>query len=138
MDDALEHTLIREYLCYKVYLDAEDALTLWKKALAQKPSLDNRKLPANATAADRLTYNTRRKEFESIDAKWRKSVDYHLNTAIEKFSGILEFPLGWLRDCYDAQDEDEAIHVGSVRRLVIKKVLALHFIMNALDNDDSS
>jgi len=58
--------------------------------------------------------------------KWKRAVEFHLDNAIEKFLDILKFPSGWLRECYDPMDEDETIHVGAVRRIIIRKVSFLY------------
>lgn len=122
ISEELENTLIREYICYKVYLEAEDALAFWKRTLGQKPQMENYVLPVNATSADRAMFEKKKAEHETLVTKWTRAVDYHLNQAIEKFMDILKFPSGWLRDCYDPSDEDEALHVGAVRRIVMKQV----------------
>lgn len=105
-----------------MYLAAEEALSLWMQVLSQKPAMDMNNLPTNATGADRTVFEKRKNEQEAVEQKWRGALNYHLNTAIQKFLDILKFPDGWLRECYDPLDEDEAIHVGAVRRIVIKKV----------------
>jgi len=136
ISESLENTLVREYICYKVYLEAEESLSLWKKAMGQRPIFDLGELPVAATKADRTVYEKKQREHEAVETKWRRAVDFHLNNAIEKFLGILKFPLGWLRDCYDPQDEDETIHVGAVRRIVIRNVIhiLLRLIQDKNDN----
>lgn len=129
MSDNLENTLVREFVCYKVYLEGEEALALWKKALSQRPIQEFDELPPNATTADVAVFGQRKKEQQIAEQKWRRAVDFHLSNAIEKFTSILKFPSGWLRECYDPSDEDEAIHIGAVRRIVLRKVTTLPHII---------
>lgn len=134
ISEILENTLVREYVCYKVYLEAEAALTLWQKALAQRPDMDEGELPLAATKADRTVFEKRQKEVTALHNNWRKAVDYHLNCAIQKFLDILRFPLGWLHKCYDESDEDEQIHVGAVRKIIIRKVSNITFEVRFLSS----
>ncbi|CAL8079951.1 unnamed protein product [Orchesella dallaii] len=132
----LLNTLIREYACYRVYLEAEDSFNLWKTALSQRPYIDKIELPRNATMADKTVFEKKKKEQELIEMKWKQAVKFHLDNAIVKFLNILNFPSGWLRDCYDPTDEDETIHVGAVRRIVLRKVIhvLLRLVRDKNDN----
>ncbi|ODM91765.1 hypothetical protein Ocin01_14918 [Orchesella cincta] len=137
ISEALENTLIREYVCYRLYLVAEGALSLWITAQSQKPPTDEDiMLPMNASVADKTIFEKKKKEQDVIILKWKKAVEYHLDNAIQKFLDILKFPTGWLRDCYDPMDDNEAIHVGAVRRILLRKIvnILLRLVQDKNDN----
>jgi len=122
--DNMAPNLVREFICYREYLEAEDALQFWKTARSQKPYLDEYSSePNSGSLADRAIWEKKKREFESADGKWRKAVDFHAKSAIDAFMKILKFPDGgWLRNCCNPSDEDETLHINAVRRIVMKKV----------------
>lgn len=94
--------------------------------MAQRPIQDDfsdLSLEAAGSMSDRALYEIKRKEFASNEAKWRKAVDFHGKNAIDAFMKILKFPDGgWLRNCCNEEDEEEAVHISALRRVILKKV----------------
>jgi hypothetical protein len=94
---------------------------MWSRSKSLKPTFEELLHPS-ASLADKSLWDIKRREYDVIEAKWRKSFDYHTNTTINKLMDILKFPSGWLVNCCSENDTDDLFHINSVRCITIKKV----------------
>jgi len=137
--EKISPTLVREFVCYREYLEAEDGLAHWKQAKAQRPSMIS--IPEahllSINLSDRAAYEKKRRDHEINEGKWQSAVGFHAKHAITALMKILKFPDGgWLQGCCDPGNEEEDVSIAGVRRIIIKKVVML--LLNLLKERNSA
>ncbi|KAJ1525276.1 hypothetical protein ONE63_010099 [Megalurothrips usitatus] len=90
---------IREYFCYKTYLDAKDGFSDWHQhfhnAKPSKPSDPGE----NATFQDRVAFDHRASVYQRDLDRWKKTMQNQSKTVKTLLYNVLLFPAGgWLVD----------------------------------------
>ncbi|XP_043268599.1 nuclear pore complex protein Nup107 [Venturia canescens] len=90
---------IREYLCYKAYLDAQEGFQEWFSHFYQgKPApLDD--LPSYATFTEKVAHDHKKAQYSAELERWKCTMQHHTKAVKQLLFNVLLFPDGgWLVD----------------------------------------
>ncbi|RXG52875.1 Nuclear pore complex protein [Armadillidium vulgare] len=90
---------IREYLCYKTFLDAQEAFTDWFDHYHQKKPVPPKKPKSGCSFQEQLAYDHNLQVYNSDYDRWKNTMDLITKKASERLYNVLLFPDGgWLND----------------------------------------
>ncbi|KAB0794317.1 hypothetical protein PPYR_11156 [Photinus pyralis] len=95
--------ILREYLSYRTYLDAEEAFNEWYKQFKSKP-LPPGEVAENAHFTERVAHEHKEAQFKADTERWNMSTLQLAKTAKGKLYNVLLFPEGgWLSGAKDCE-----------------------------------
>ncbi|CAH0386713.1 unnamed protein product [Bemisia tabaci] len=125
---------VREFLCYKAYLAAEESFVDWFKLLNERPQMLN-ELPETATYSEKVAYEHLIAQYKNEYKRWKLALDHQTKAVKETFHNMILFPDGgWLRDPPNTEQDDptRAHQMAALRKLCIPKmVLLLHKVLHS-------
>ncbi|KAB7494674.1 Nuclear pore complex protein [Armadillidium nasatum] len=99
---------IREYLCYKTFLDAQEAFTDWFDHYHQKKPVPPKKPKSGCSFQEQLAYDHNLQVYNSDYDRWKNTMDLITKKASERLYNVLLFPDGgWLNDMTPLPTEGE-------------------------------
>ncbi|KAK7083378.1 hypothetical protein SK128_011021, partial [Halocaridina rubra] len=100
--------IVREYFCFKTFLDAQESFTDWFDHYHQKRPMAPKKPSEGASFPEKVAYEHAERQHEGEYERWQKTLKLITKTACERLYNVMLFPEGgWLIDSglYD-QDPD--------------------------------
>ncbi|XP_050509495.1 nuclear pore complex protein Nup107 [Diabrotica virgifera virgifera] len=94
VNDKINQT-IKEFLCYKAYLDAQEAFSEWFKHRKSQPTPPD-SLPENALFPEKVAHQHRESQYKAELGRWKLSADHMAKNAKAKLYNVLLFPDGWI------------------------------------------
>ncbi|KAL6266620.1 hypothetical protein P5V15_003465 [Pogonomyrmex californicus] len=137
---------IREYLCYKTYLDAQEGFGEWFSHYHHGKPTPPEELPTYATFTEKVAYDHRKTQYNLELERWKSTMQHHTKAVKQLLFNVLLFPDGgWLvdtksSDLMDATPEDELRdhQMEKLRELCIPKItLLLYSVMSEMNEHDS-
>uniref|UniRef100_A0A8D9BSU8 Nuclear pore complex protein n=2 Tax=Cacopsylla melanoneura TaxID=428564 RepID=A0A8D9BSU8_9HEMI len=123
---------IREYLCHKTYLAAEDAFNEWfhyYNSTKPRPLVE---IANNAVYSERVLYESRLAQYEEVLAEWTAKLKLYSKTTKSKLYNVLLFPDGgWMVDQFESEESDRQQQMTSLRKSVIPKVVSLLYSLHS-------
>lgn len=117
---------IREYLCHKTYLAAEDAFNSWYQYYNSTKPHPLAEPNPDVTYAERVLHESRLAQYEEKLAEWNGKLKLYSKTTKSKLYNVLLFPDGgWMVDQFEADDSDRQKQLMALRKSVIPKVVTL-------------
>ncbi|XP_034939545.1 nuclear pore complex protein Nup107 [Chelonus insularis] len=119
---------IREYLCYKAYLDAQEGFQEWFQHFHQGKPIPPDPLSSYATFTEKVAYDHKKAQYESDLERWKSTMQHHTKEVKQLLFNVLLFPQGgWLVDTKEASVEDplRKHQLEKLRSLCIPKVTLL-------------
>ncbi|XP_070540867.1 nuclear pore complex protein Nup107-like [Ptychodera flava] len=112
---------VREYLCHKAYLNANDVFNDWfehyHNAAPPKPVA-----PPSATFQERVKYEHDLKQYEQEVERWQYSLSIQSKAVVDSIYNVLLFPDGgWMVD----QQEVEQLDEGRVHQMALLRELCI-------------
>ncbi|XP_015597229.1 nuclear pore complex protein Nup107 [Cephus cinctus] len=132
---------IREYLCYRAYLDAQEGFAEWFSEFHRKPT-PPKALPSYATFTEKVAYDHKKAQYNSDLERWKMTMQHHTKDAKQLLFNVLLFPDGgWLVDSAysgdelpDHEDSLREYEMETLRKLCIPKItLLLHSVMSQMN-----
>jgi len=136
---------IREYLCYKAYLDAEEGFSDWFQHYHHAKPTAPKLPPGDIPFTEKVAYDHRHNQYKSELERWKMAMQQQTKTVKSQLYNILMFPEGgWLVDCANSEAEDGDVdmdgevsrhqkQLDDLRQLCIPKVvLLLHTVMHQM------
>ncbi|XP_071554168.1 nuclear pore complex protein Nup107-like [Temnothorax nylanderi] len=136
---------VREYLCYKTYLDAQEGFGEWFSHYHHGKPTPPEELPTYATFTEKVAYDHRKTQYNSEFERWKSTMQHHTKAVKQLLFNVLLFPDGgWLVDSKGSNDEpctpeDELREhqLEKLREVCIPKVtLLLHSVMSEMNEHD--
>ncbi|XP_033310230.1 nuclear pore complex protein Nup107 isoform X1 [Bombus bifarius] len=133
---------IREYLCYKTYLDAQEGFAEWFSHYHHGKPTPLEELPAYATFTEKVAYEHKKSQYNVEMERWKSTMQHHTKAVKQLLFNVLLFPDGgWLVDSNNNNEEsctpEEAARehqMEKLRQLCIPKVtLLLHSVMTEMN-----
>ncbi|XP_076244660.1 nuclear pore complex protein Nup107 [Calliopsis andreniformis] len=133
---------IREYLCYKTYLDAQEGFAEWFSHYHHGKPTPLEELPAYATFTEKVAYEHKQTQYNVEMERWKATMQHHTKAVKQLLFNVLLFPDGgWLVDPSYNNDEPctpEEIsrerQMEKLRELCIPKItLLLHSVMSEMN-----
>ncbi|XP_014468267.1 PREDICTED: nuclear pore complex protein Nup107 [Dinoponera quadriceps] len=133
---------IREYLCYKTYLDAQEGFGEWFSHYHHGKPMPLEELPVYATFTEKVAYDHRKTQYNMELERWKCTMQHHTKAVKQLLFNVLLFPDGgWLVDSKGSNDEpctseDELRdhQLEKLRELCIPKItLLLHSVMSEMN-----
>lgn len=133
---------IREYLCYKTYLDAQEGFSEWFSHYHHGKPTPLEELPTYATFTEKVAYDHRKAQYNTELERWKCTMQHHTKAVKQLLFNVLLFPDGgWLVDTKGGNDEtstpeDELMEhqMEKLRELCIPKItLLLHTVMSEMN-----
>ncbi|CAK9799994.1 Nuclear pore complex protein Nup107 [Anthophora plagiata] len=133
---------IREYLCYKTYLDAQEGFTEWFSHYHHGKPTPLEELPPYATFTDKVAYDHKKAQYNVEMERWKATMQHHTKAVKQLLFNVLLFPDGgWLVDSNNysdeslTQEEESREHQMEIlRQLCIPKItLLLHSVMSEMN-----
>ncbi|KAI4486930.1 hypothetical protein M0802_012187 [Mischocyttarus mexicanus] len=140
---------IREFLCYKTYLDAQEGFSEWFSHFHHgKPTpLDD--LSTYATFTEKVAYDHKKAQYNTELDRWKSTMQHHTKAVKQLLFNVLLFPDGgWLVDTNNNSNEvdndsnepsiqEEVLRehqLKKLRELCIPKIaLLLHTVMSEMN-----
>ncbi|CAG9860633.1 unnamed protein product [Phyllotreta striolata] len=113
VDNSINRT-IEEYLCYKAYLDAQNAFNDWFKHCKSRPMAPE-SLPESALFPEKVAYQHRESQYKAELGRWKLTGEHLAKNAKAKLYNVLLFPDGWLVGA----DEDEYLRSTCIPEIVL-------------------
>ncbi|MCL4131485.1 UNVERIFIED_CONTAM: hypothetical protein GTU68_054245, partial [Idotea baltica] len=90
---------VREYLCFKTFLDAQESFTDWFDHYHQKKPAPPRKPRSECSFQEQLSYDHSLQQYNTDFERWKHTLDLITKRACERLYNVLLFPDGgWLVD----------------------------------------
>ncbi|KAL2738221.1 nuclear pore complex protein Nup107 [Vespula maculifrons] len=140
---------IREYLCYKTYLDAQEGFSEWFSHFHHGKPTPLEDLPAYATFTEKVAYDHKKAQYNTELDRWKCTMQHHTKAVKQLLFNVLLFPDGgWLVDSNNNSDEVDVNSDGpsipeevlrehqlkKLRELCIPKIaLLLHTVMSEMN-----
>ena len=133
---------IREYLCYKIYLDAQEGFAEWFSHYHHGKPTPLEELPPYATFTEKVAYEHKQAQYNAEMERWKTTMQHHTKAVKQLLYNVLLFPDGgWLVDSNNNGDESctpEEIsrerQMEKLRELCIPKItLLLHSVMSEMN-----
>ncbi|XP_034172869.1 nuclear pore complex protein Nup107 [Osmia lignaria lignaria] len=133
---------IREYLCYKIYLDAQEGFAEWFSHYHHGKPTPLEELPPYATFTEKVAYEHKQAQYNAEMERWKTTMQHHTKAVKQLLYNVLLFPDGgWLVDSNNNGDEPctpEEIsrerQMEKLRELCIPKItLLLHSVMSEMN-----
>ncbi|XP_011298381.1 nuclear pore complex protein Nup107 [Fopius arisanus] len=123
---------IREYLCYKAYLDAQEGFQEWFSHFHQGKPSPLETLPSFATFTEKVAHDHKKAQYEAEMDRWKCTMQHHTKAVKQLLFNVLLFPDGgWLVDKNPESLEQRPEHalrqhqLRKLRNLCIPKVTLL-------------
>ena len=136
---------IREYLCYKTYLDAQEGFDEWFSHFHHGKPVPPEELSTYATFTEKVAYDHRKTQYNLEFERWKSTMQHHTKAVKQLLFNVLLFPDGgWLVDSKSSngepctsEDELREHQLEKLRELCIPKVtLLLHSVMSEMNEHD--
>ncbi|XP_056635270.1 nuclear pore complex protein Nup107 [Diorhabda sublineata] len=101
VNDKVNQT-IKEYLCYKAYLDAQEAFSEWFKHCKSQPMPPD-SLPENVPFPEKVAHQHRESQYKAELGRWKLTFAHYVKNAKAKLYNVILFPDGWI---VGAEEED--------------------------------
>ncbi|EZA49072.1 hypothetical protein DMN91_010334 [Ooceraea biroi] len=133
---------IREYLCYKTYLDAQEGFGEWFSHYHHGKPTPLEELSTYATFTEKVAYDHRKAQYNVELDRWKSTMQHHTKAVKQLLFNVLLFPDGgWLVDSRSSNDEPctpenelRDHQMEKLRELCIPKVtLLLHSVMSEMN-----
>ncbi|CAK9831014.1 Nuclear pore complex protein Nup107 [Anthophora retusa] len=133
---------IREYLCYKTYLDAQEGFSEWFSHYHHGKPTPLEELPPYATFTDKVAHDHKKAQYNVEMERWKATMQHHTKAVKQLLFNVLLFPDGgWLVDSNNYSDEPSTPEEESrehqmekLRQLCIPKIaLLLHSVMSEMN-----
>lgn len=133
---------IREYLCYKAYLDAQEGFTEWFTHFHHGRPSPLPDLPLYATFTEKVAHDHKKAQYNAEMERWKCTMQHHTKAVKQLLFNVLLFPDGgWLVDASCNNEEhasrDEQLRenqMANLRKLSIPKIaLLLHSVMSEMN-----
>ncbi|KAK9293476.1 hypothetical protein QLX08_011597 [Tetragonisca angustula] len=133
---------IREYLCYKTYLDAQEGFSEWFSHYHHGKPTPLEELPMYATFTEKVAYEHKKSQYNVEMERWKSTMQHHTKAVKQLLFNVLLFPDGgWLVDSNNNNDEPSTPEEMSrehqmekLRELCIPKItLLLHSVMSEMN-----
>ncbi|CAL7946335.1 unnamed protein product [Xylocopa violacea] len=133
---------IREYLCYKTYLDAQEGFAEWFSHYHHGKPTPLEELPTYATFTEKVAYEHKQAQYNVEMERWKSTMQHHTKAVKQLLFNVLLFPDGgWLVDSNNHNDEPSTPEelsrehqMEKLRQLCIPKItLLLHSVMSEMN-----
>ncbi|XP_001602744.1 nuclear pore complex protein Nup107 [Nasonia vitripennis] len=134
---------IREYLCYKSYLDAQEGFSEWFSHFYHARPSPVEELPPYATFTEKVAYEHKTSQYNTEMERWKTTMQHHTKAVKQLLFNVLLFPDGgWLVDSANVSNNEpltsEEIlrehQLEKLRKLCIPKIaLLLHTVMTEMN-----
>ncbi|OAD62237.1 hypothetical protein WN48_06878 [Eufriesea mexicana] len=135
-------SVIREYLCYKTYLDAQEGFVEWFSHYHHGKPTPLKELPAYATFTEKVAYEHKNAQYNVEMERWKSTMQHHTKAVKQLLFNVLLFPDGgWLVDSNNNNDDpctpeevSREHQMEKLRELCIPKItLLLHSVMSEMN-----
>ncbi|XP_008546727.1 nuclear pore complex protein Nup107 [Microplitis demolitor] len=119
---------IREYLCYKAYLDAQEGFQEWFRHFHQGKPIPLDPLPTYATFTEKVAYDHKKAQYQAELESWKATMQRHTKAVKQLLFNVLLFPDGgWLVDRTKTMPPDHLRkhQLAKLRSLCIPKITLL-------------
>ncbi|XKL69259.1 hypothetical protein PGB90_007028 [Kerria lacca] len=126
---------IREYFCYKVYLNAEVRFADWFHSFHKLEPMRPQKLSDDVQFTQKVTYEHQINQYNAEYEKWRSSVEEQTKIVKSHLYNVLLFPDGgWLVENKYFDDSARIHQMNALRKLCIPKiVILLHTVLHSME-----
>ncbi|XP_054153738.1 nuclear pore complex protein Nup107-like [Oppia nitens] len=128
---------IREYLCHKAYIQANDAFSDWLYCLHNSKPREPLK-PVSKRFADTVAYEQSLKQYESDLNYWKEMLKKQGKLTAEKIEHVLHFPDGgWMADQRHDGSKDE-LRLNQMEELRKQYIPQLVFIAHSIHKSSNN
>ncbi|XP_033322912.2 nuclear pore complex protein Nup107 [Megalopta genalis] len=132
---------IREYLCYKTYLDAQEGFAEWFSHYHHGKPIPLEELTPYATFTEKVAYEHKKAQYNVEMERWKCTMQHHTKAVKQLLFNVLLFPDGgWLVDTNNndgtctQEEESREEEMEKLRQLCIPKItLLLHSVMTEMN-----
>ncbi|KAK2587811.1 hypothetical protein KPH14_003913 [Odynerus spinipes] len=133
---------IREYLCYKTYLDAQEGFSEWFSHFHHGKPTPLEELSTYATFTEKVAYDHKKAQYNIELDRWKCTMQHHTKAVKQLLFNVLLFPDGgWLVDSNTNSGElctpEDVLRehqLEKLRELCIPKIaLLLHTVMSEMN-----
>ncbi|KAL7307217.1 hypothetical protein TKK_0000940 [Trichogramma kaykai] len=134
---------IREYLCYKSYLDAQEGFQEWFSHFHHARPTPVEEPSAYATFTEKVAFEHRSSQYKTEMKRWKSTMQQHTKAVKQLLFNVILFPDGgWLCDSYNGTSNEPLTpeevlrehQMEKLRKLCIPKiVLLLHTVMSEMN-----
>ncbi|XP_076635424.1 nuclear pore complex protein Nup107 [Colletes latitarsis] len=133
---------IREYLCYKTYLDAQEGFAEWFSHYHHGKPTALEELPQYATFTEKVAYEHKKTQYNVEMERWKCTMQHHTKAVKQLLFNVLLFPDGgWLVDSNTNNAKSRTLteksrdrQMEKLRELCIPKItLLLHSVMSEMN-----
>ncbi|XP_075228715.1 nuclear pore complex protein Nup107 [Lycorma delicatula] len=123
---------IREYLCHKAYLDAQEGFSDWFHHYHNARPVVPVKPGGSATFTEKVAYDHRMVQYNGELERWKAAMAHQTKCVKAQLYNVLVFPDGgWMVDA-EAEDQLRQQQMKSLRNLCLPKViLLLHTVLQS-------
>ncbi|ESN90597.1 hypothetical protein HELRODRAFT_189911, partial [Helobdella robusta] len=114
---------IREHICIKIYLEAQERFCEWFQWLHGKPSKPKGPGHMGSTLSEKMLHESNMKMYEEDLERWNKTLSSFAQKAVEKIKDVLTFvDGGWM---VDQRQDDETVDEMRVQQIILLRQLCL-------------
>ncbi|XP_043462655.1 nuclear pore complex protein Nup107 [Leptopilina heterotoma] len=133
---------IREYMCYKAYLDAQEGFSEWFSHYHHGKPIPLEDLPTYATFTEKVAHDHKKAQYNSELERWKSTMAHQTKEVKQLLFNVLLFPDGgWLVDAHNNENDplspEEILRehqMEKLRKLCIPKIaLLLHTVMSEMN-----
>ncbi|KAG6797251.1 nuclear pore complex protein [Apis mellifera caucasica] len=134
---------IREYVCYKTYLDAQEGFAEWFSHYHHGKPAPLEELPPYATFTEKVAYEHKKAQYNIEMERWTSTMQHHTKAVKQLLFNVLLFPDGgWLVDSNNNNNDEPCTpeeisrdhQMEKLRELCIPKItLLLHSVMSEMN-----
>ncbi|XP_043803765.1 nuclear pore complex protein Nup107 [Apis laboriosa] len=134
---------IREYVCYKTYLDAQEGFAEWFSHYHHGKPAPLEELPPYATFTEKVAYEHKKAQYNVEMERWTSTMQHHTKAVKQLLFNVLLFPDGgWLVDSNNNNNDEPCTpeeisrdhQMEKLRELCIPKItLLLHSVMSEMN-----
>ncbi|CAG7838056.1 unnamed protein product [Allacma fusca] len=122
ISELYQSTYVKEFECYRAYLDAVDSYMRWLTILCQEPKPEDNK--SEGTLADRAVFDKRARDFRFKKARWEENFVKLTEVNFDKFRSLLELQNGFLLNCSSEENgPHEHYSVFESRRVILSNIV---------------
>ncbi|EEB10806.1 Nuclear pore complex protein Nup107, putative [Pediculus humanus corporis] len=124
----------KEYLCYKAYLEADESFSDWFQYFNHGKPIEP-VLKEGANFSEKVAFQHKYSQYKINYDRWKISMDSKTATTKTLLYNVLLFPMGWLVDDENVEDNDRTVQLSGLRSIVIPKVtFLLHTVMHGMED----